>query len=122
MKALAESPRITAFCYFGQAADPSQPLCLLEQGGTISNSTDRDHRSRAAGICKSELSICPTAPGTHEIRRRAKTGIFTTSSTNPNAIAAENSQATTQMAKGAMAIPRIAIIESTPRMIDSLGV
>src|ERR1017187_5107220 len=42
--------------------------------------------------------------------RRAKTGIFTTSSAKPNARAAPNSQATTAMGNGAMAIPYIASI------------
>jgi hypothetical protein len=47
----------------------------------------------------------------HEMRRRAKSGIFTASKSNPNAIAAANSQATTEMVKGAMAIPQIANVE-----------
>jgi hypothetical protein len=41
----------------------------------------------------------------YEIRRLTKTGIFTTSRTSPKAMAAANSQATTEKAKGAMAIP-----------------
>src|ERR1700674_4042960 len=53
----------------------------------------------------------PACPDFQEIRRRAKTGILTTSRTTPNRIAAVNSQATTASGNGAMAKPKIASVE-----------
>jgi len=67
--------------------------CLSGKG----NPTSRG-RDPSVGQHQQRLDI-------QEMWRRAKTGIFTTSSTNPNAIAAANSEATTAIDSGAMAIP-----------------
>ena len=59
--------------------------------------------AEADGVCV--IAICSILKRLYEMRRRAKSGIFTTSRTTPKAIAAVNSQATIARDNGAMAIP-----------------